>query len=72
MSRVASIYNDQIVATFGKSGFLLNLFLEKWKIVILASEITVNPYPHSATYMRRLFGAKPLPEPMLAYCQLDP
>ena len=21
---------------------------------------------------RRLFGAKPLPEPMLAYCQLDP
>ena len=20
----------------------------------------------------RLFGAKPLPEPMLAYCQLDP
>ena len=40
--------------------------------------------PHSAAYMRqwtgpslvqvmacRLFGAKPLPEPMLAYCQLD-
>ena len=44
----------------------------------------VNSSPPSAAYMRqwtgpslvqvmacRLFGAKPLPEPMLAYCQLD-
>ena len=44
----------------------------------------VNAYPPSAAYMRqwtgstlvqvmacRLFGAQPLPEPMLAYCQLD-
>ena len=44
----------------------------------------VNPSPSSAAYMRHwtgsslvqvmaclLFGAKPLPEPMLAYCQLD-
>ena len=44
----------------------------------------LNSSPPSATYMRqwtgssliqvmacRLFGAKPLPEPMLAYCQLD-
>ena len=46
---------------------------------------TVNSSPPSAAYMRpwtgstlvqvmacRLFGAKPLPEPMLPYCQLDP
>ena len=45
----------------------------------------VNSSPPSAAYMRqwtgsalvrviacRLFGAKPLPEPMLTYCQLDP
>ena len=45
----------------------------------------LNSSPPSAAYMRqwaqqalvqvmacRLFGAKPLPEPMLAYCQLDP
>ena len=44
----------------------------------------INSSPPSATYMHhrtrsalvqvmacRLFGAKPLPEPMLAYCQLD-
>ena len=44
----------------------------------------MNSSPHSAAYMRRwtgsslvqvmacrLFGAKPLPEPMMAYCQLD-
>ena len=44
----------------------------------------VNPSPSSAAYMRHwtgsslvqvmaclLFGAKPLPEPMLAYCWLD-
>ena len=44
----------------------------------------VNSSPHSAAYMRqwtgpslvqvmacRLFCAKPLPEPMMAYCQLD-
>ena len=44
----------------------------------------VNSSPPSAAYMRqwtgpssvqvmacRLFGAKPLPEPMMAYCQLD-
>ena len=46
--------------------------------------LIISSHP-SATYMRqwigsaliqvmacRLFGAKPLPEPMLAYCQLDP
>ena len=46
--------------------------------------VTFNSSPSSATYMRQwtrstlvqvmvccLFGAKPLPEPMLAYCQLD-
>ena len=46
---------------------------------------SINSSPPSAAYMRqwtvwalvqvmacRLFGAKPLPEPMLAYCQLDP
>ena len=45
----------------------------------------INSSPPSASYMRRwtgsalaqvmacpLFGAKPLPEPMLSYCQLDP
>ena len=44
----------------------------------------VNPSPSNAAYMRHwtgsslvqvmaclLFGAKPLPEPMLVYCQLD-
>ena len=44
----------------------------------------LNSSPPSTTYMRqwtgsalvqvmacRLFGAKPLPEPMLIYCQLD-
>ena len=44
----------------------------------------INSSPPSATYMRqwsgpasvqimtcRLFGAKPLPEPMLTYCQVD-
>ena len=46
-----------------------------------------NPFPPSAAYIRQrigsalvqimacrltlLFGTKPLPEPMLAYCQLD-
>ena len=45
----------------------------------------INSFLPSAAYMRRwtgsalvqvmacpLFGAKPLPEPMLIYCQLDP
>ena len=48
------------------------------------SFIRVNSFPPSAAYMHqwtdsslaqvmacRLIGAKPLPEPMLAYCQLD-
>ena len=47
--------------------------------------LQINSSPPSAAYMRqrtrcamvqvmarRLFGAKPLPEPMLIYCQLDP
>ena len=51
---------------------------------IIGTTILVNPSPPSAAYMRhwngsalvqvlacRLFGAKPLPEPMLVYCQLD-
>ena len=52
---------------------------------IIFSSASVNSSPPSATYMRRwigsalvqvmawrLFGAKPLPELMLPYCQLDP
>ena len=54
-----------------------------WILPSQASDI--NSSPPSAAYMRqwtgstlvqvmacRLFGAKPLPEPMLDYCQLDP
>ena len=50
-----------------------------------AGGIMSNSSPPSATYIRqwtgsslaqvmlcRLFGANPLPEPMLTYCQLDP
>ena len=53
-------------------------------LVILFRPPYVNSSPLSATYMHqwigsslvkvmasRLFGAKPLPEPMLDYCQLD-
>ena len=49
-----------------------------------SSDVMFNSSPHSAAYMRQsigsvliqvmachLFGAKPLPEPMLAYYQLD-
>ena len=52
---------------------------------ILSRPLGVNSSPPSAAYMRpwagstlvqvmacRLFGAKPLPEPMLTFCQLDP
>ena len=51
---------------------------------LFITETQVNSSPPSAAYMRhwtgsslvhviacRLFGAKPLPEPMLTYCQLD-
>ena len=53
-------------------------------IAWLNSIILFNSSPPRAAYMRqwtrpafvqvmacRLFGAKPLPEPILAYCQLD-
>ena len=52
--------------------------------VLSNNHCSTNSSPPSAAYMRqwvgsslvqvmasRLFGAKPLPEPMLAYCQLD-
>ena len=56
-----------------------------WKESQMAQVIAMfNSSPPSAAFMRqwtwsslvqvmacRLFGAKPLPEPMLAYCQLD-
>ena len=51
----------------------------------MLGHLRVDACPPSAAYMRywigsalvqvmacRLFGAKPLPEPMLTYCQLDP
>ena len=54
-----------------------------WGICVTRSQ-WVNSSPPSAAYMRqwtgsslvqvmacRLFGAKPLPEPMLTYCELD-
>ena len=53
-------------------------------VVVYVFIIVINSYPPSAAYMRQwtgsalvqvmachLFGAKPFPEPMLAYCQLD-
>ena len=49
------------------------------------TRVAINSFPPSAAYMRkwigsalvhtmayRLFGAKPLSEPMLDYCQMDP
>ena len=54
-------------------------------VLHLTISFMVYSSPPSATYMRRwtgsalvqamtccLFGAKPLPEPVLTYCQLDP
>ena len=57
-------------------------FMMQWSTEIKKN---LNSSPPSATYMRqlvgstlvqimacRLFGAKPLSQPMLRYCQLDP
>ena len=67
------------------SGYLCaNHMLIVGHVILSASCTPINPFPPSAAYMRqwtgsslvqvmacRLFGAKPLTEPMLAYCQLD-
>ena len=59
---------------------------DKWSVELIQnnSHLSFNSSPPSAAYMGqwtgpsmvlvmacRLFAAKPLPEPMLAYCQLD-
>ena len=62
---------------------LLIIHCHGW--ITAGSSLDVNSSPPSAAYMRqwtgsalvqimacRLSGAKPLPEPMLPYCQLDP
>ena len=74
------IYRQNIVVGVSQEAFIVDLhFLN------ILDHILINSSPPSAAYMRqligsalvqvmacRLFGDKPLPEPMLEYCQLDP
>ena len=59
--------------------------MASWRKISITDFISVNSWRSSDAYMRqyniptlvqimacRLFGAKPLSEPMLPYCQLDP
>ena len=60
------------------------IMIHIWKAAIYKHQPHFNSFPPSAAYMRqwtgsglfqvmacRLFGAKPLPEPILVYCYLD-
>ena len=70
--------------TEGKlSYFGTKFFANAEDMMLNIADILLNSSPPSAAYMQwtgsplaqvmacRLSGAKPLPEPMLAYCQLD-
>ena len=71
-------------SSVGNNVYTLFLYFGLTVVVVCVFIIVINSYPPSAAYIRqwtgsalvqvmacRLFGAKPLPEPMLAYCQLD-
>ena len=50
--------------------YAVSLLLTHWGWVTHYAFVTRPPLVHIMAYC--LFGAKPLPEPMLAYCRLDP
>ena len=51
-----------------------------FKVIIFEYMLRIDPSPPSAAYIRQwtgshlvqVIGDKPLPEPVLIYCQLDP
>ena len=76
-----NIYSSVLCGRLCRCDYLSMPF---WKIYINQTARLLIPPPPGAAYMRqwtgtalvqvmacRLFGVKPLPEPMLVYCQLD-